>query len=62
MRKQCVPDALSPPPPRLGMRLTFFLVPTVTTQAIHNDPNLVDTRRLFQQDCPPSLLELTIWH
>ena len=44
MRKQCVPDALSPPPPRLGMGLTFFLVPTVTTQAIHNDPNLVDTR------------------
>ena len=25
MRKQCIPGALSPPPPRLGTRLTFTL-------------------------------------
>ena len=26
------------------------------TQVILNDPDLADTRRPFQQDCPPSLL------
>jgi len=25
-------------------------------QAVLNDPDLADTRRTFQQDCPPSLL------
>ena len=30
------------------------------TQIIHNDPNLVDTRQIFQQVGLPSLVELTI--
>ena len=29
------------------------------TQTIHNDPDLVDTCQPLQQDCPPSLQELT---
>ena len=40
-----------------------FRTPNCTcTQSILNDPDLVDTRRPFQQDYQPSLLELTTLH
>ena len=32
---------------------------TNCVQTIPNEPDFVDTHQPFQQDCPPSLLELT---
>ena len=36
------------------------VLPFICTQTILNDPDVVDTRWPFQQDCPPSLLELHV--
>ena len=38
-----------------------FHVPKCTRTKLNN-PDSVDTCPPFQQDCPPSLLELTTWH